>query len=476
MIKKFFKHGAAYSVSDIFTKGSIFLLIPFYTRVLSPSEYGIIDILLIITILATLTVSLEITQALAIYYSESKDKALRARYASTAFWFTLVTFFPFILLCYTQSKEISQMLFGTDKYWLILKYYFIVLFFHGIYQVTLNQLRWMQKTKSYVLVSVVYSGVLLLFSWYFVFYLDKGLLGVVQAQLITTIMAAITSICLAKSAYRFQFDAKLLKKMLVFSTPLVPSSIAVFVVLYIDRIAIQDLLGLEELGIYGVGYKVAAVITLVTSGVLTALTPLIYSNHKDKGTPEHISSILRYFVLITTSIILSLAFFSKEILVLIATPAYYKAYVVIPLIAGGIVFSSMYVFAPGLAIKKKSKIIAFISIFLAVLNTLLNYLLIPIFGISGAAIATLIAGISTFLVYIAVSQKYYYVPYKWKRLATSIISLSITVYLINKINLDITFINEIVKTFTLILLIVLFAFVLINKKEIIYLKSVVLRN
>ena len=58
MIKQFFKHGAVYSVSDIFTKGSTFLLIPFYTRTLTPSEYGVVDMLLIITALAVLTVSL----------------------------------------------------------------------------------------------------------------------------------------------------------------------------------------------------------------------------------------------------------------------------------------------------------------------------------------------------------------------------------------------------------------------------------
>jgi peptidoglycan biosynthesis protein MviN/MurJ (putative lipid II flippase) len=95
------------------------------------------------------------------------------------------------------------------------------------------------------------------------------------------------------------------------------------------------------------------------------------------------------------------------------TPDYYPASQVIPFLALAIALSSMYIFAPGLGIAKKTKHIAVISIITALVNTALNFTFIPFLGNRGAAFATLISSLLAFSAYMIMSQKLYYVPHKW---------------------------------------------------------------
>jgi O-antigen/teichoic acid export membrane protein len=114
---------------------------------------------------------------------------------------------------------------------------------------------------------------------------------------------------------------------------------------------------------------------------------------------------------------LGLAMFADEIIAVFTTPEFYPGAIVVPILAPALILSGMYVLAPGLAIAKRTGSIALISIGGATLNTVLNLLLIPILGISGAALATLIGAASMFAAYMIISQRLYPVPHAWTPLA-----------------------------------------------------------
>ena len=94
---------------------------------------------------------------------------------------------------------------------------------------------------------------------------------------------------------------------------------------------------------------------------------------------------------------MGMALFSKEILQLFTTPPYYSAWAIIPVLAMASMLSKLYIFAPGLDIEKKTKTIAMNNIVSAIMNILLNILLIPLLGILGSALATLISATLLFL-------------------------------------------------------------------------------
>jgi len=222
-----------------------------------------------------------------------------------------------------------------------------------------------------------------------------------------------------RDLYRFTFDRHKLAEMLRFSLPLVPSSVGVFVTLYIDRVAIKELMTVADVGVFGIGYRVASVVSLLVIGVQLAVTPLIFSRYRDPEAPAALAQIFRAFVGMSLIVAVAMSIFALEILTVVTTPEFYAGAVVVPLLAPALLLSAMYVFAPGLGIAKRSGIQALIMIAGAVLNTVLNFLFIPVWGIVGAAAATLASAGAVLAVYMIVSQRLYHVPHAWGAMAVA---------------------------------------------------------
>jgi O-antigen/teichoic acid export membrane protein len=127
--------------------------------------------------------------------------------------------------------------------------------------------------------------------------------------------------------------------------------------------------------------------------------------------------------------------FANEILYLMTTPDYYPAAAIIIFLTPAILLSNMYIFAPGIGIAKKTHLILYVNIVGATLNIILNWMLIPKFGISGAAIATLLSYASIFFVYMRLSQKLYFVPHKWRPIFFALIVTSLLAYWVPKLNM-----------------------------------------
>jgi O-antigen/teichoic acid export membrane protein len=217
------------------------------------------------------------------------------------------------------------------------------------------------------------------------------------------------------------FDWEKCKQMLAFSIPLVFSGAGVFVLMYADRIAVRQLLSLSALGIYAVGYRLASVVTLSMVGSQMALTPLIYQHFDLPETPFQIARIFRWVLALALPLILFMSAFSREAVSLLATPHYGAASRVVFPLAVAFLFSNLYIFAPGAWIAKKTTTIALINVGAAVVGIALNWVLIPVFGLLGAAFANGAAAAAAFAAYVVVGQRSYPIPYAWKRVSAAVI-------------------------------------------------------
>jgi O-antigen/teichoic acid export membrane protein len=131
--------------------------------------------------------------------------------------------------------------------------------------------------------------------------------------------------------------------------------------------------------------------------------------------------MFRTYLALAVLMATTLAVFAREILTVLTTPEYVAGAVVVPFLSAAILLSTMYVFAPGLAIAKRTVVTSVLSIGGAVANTILNFALIPVLGIVGAALATLIANAAVFAGYMITSQRIYPVPHRWARLALAVV-------------------------------------------------------
>jgi O-antigen/teichoic acid export membrane protein len=365
------------------------------------------------TAIVNIIVPLEISMGIARFFPDAESKHEKISYASTSLWFTVIIYLLFFCVSFIFLEQLSH--FVLDRH--DLERVFLAAVFsicgNGIFFLAQNQLRWQLQSKLYSIASLACTAISIVVSIILVLFLNMGVIGVILGQLSGNTLGASLALWFTRGTYSFTFDWRKLRELLLYSLPLVPSSISVFVALYIDRVVIKEFMSMGAVGLYGIGYRLASMSILVIVGFQGALTPLVYTYHKEAETPIQLAKIFRYFLALALFVFLFVSVFSRNIMTLLTTPDYYGAGKLIRILVPAVFLANMYIFAPGLYLAKKTKMIAVINICAAVMNTVLNLALVPAIGVLGAAISTLLSSILSFVLYLRLGQKEYPIPYGW---------------------------------------------------------------
>lgn len=428
MLRAFLRDSAIYAIPSIISRGLAVILIPLYTRVLSPADYGSFDLLSAFAVLVNLTVALEVSQGVARFYSGEQDAERRVVYASSAFWFTIFCYTVFLGGALIFSSDLSLLVMGRGGMDTAFQVGAIYIFINGIFYLIQNQFRWELRSMHYAIISLIVSISTALIAALLTYVWTWGLIGLLSGMAGGALLGTLYGLWYLKKSFRFQFHWGRLKEMLVFSAPLIPSGISVFVSQYIDRLMINHYLALEDVGIFGIGFRVASIVGMVIVGFQGALTPLIYTHYRDPATPAQLAKIFRVFVAFALLLYFMVSVFAKDIMMVLTVPAYYDAANIVVFLVPAILLSNMYIFAPGTAIEKKTHIILWINVGGALLNVILNAAMIPHFGIEGASIAKLISYGMVFGVYMWFSQRLYHVPHDWKPLMQTALFVGVVAY------------------------------------------------
>lgn len=419
MLKAFFKDSAIYVVPTVFSRGLSIFLVPLYTRVLSPADYGSLDLLTVFATIVNLTIPLEVSQGLARFYPDESDADKKAALASSAFWFTVGCYTAFGVAALAFSHELSIWVMGRPGMEKAFRIGLVYVWLNGIFYLVQNQFRWELKSGGYALASLLVTVVTAAIAVFLAYGLMWGLDGLLIGMAAGAAAGTAYGLWYLRHSFRLRFDTACLRSMLLFSAPLVPSGIAVFISTYVDRLIINCYLNIDELGVYGVGFRLASAVAVVMVAFQTSLTPLVYKHYREPETPREIARIFRIFVALALMVFAGLSLFAREILVLMTTPAFYGAETVVIYLVPAILLSQMYTFAPGIFIAKKTHLILWVNVAGAFLNTGSSWLLIPRFGIAGAGLARLIGYLLVFMLYMFLNQRYYYVPHRWSNLCAA---------------------------------------------------------
>ena len=433
MIKRFFRDGLIYTLSSILTRGISIILFPIYVNILTPADYGILDYIQVLSTFLLIIVSFEVGQGLARFLPEVvSDRKLVKNYASSALFFIIILFIILGISAFLLSDTLAVLLFDDEIYAILIKLAAVNILKNAIVNQMIIQLQAELKALQSASLSFASGTLSIVFTILFLLVFKMGIVGALAAQVCSGVVVLAIGFFLVRKNLRWVFDLKALKTMLSFSLPLIPSSVCVVLAMYIDRIAIRNMMSLDDLGVYSVGYRIAAIITLVMVGFQRSITPLVYHHYKEARTPGDIATLFRLFVALALVTVSGLSLFSINILDLIAPPAYLSAYLVVPVLVFASIFGKIYIFAPGLTIAKKTKIVALINLVTALVNTGLNFLFIPRIGILGAAVATLIGSVLMAFGYFFWGEKYYSIPHYYKSsvLGTLSVSVVLAVFLI----------------------------------------------
>jgi O-antigen/teichoic acid export membrane protein len=407
-----------YGFGDAISRLAALFLLPIYTRVLSPDDYGKLALLTLLSTIIALILDFGQRSALFRFYYDNEDPRARRKLTGTVLIFLLVaaavTLLPLILF----FDRIAPSLFKDVNLGPLVQITLIGTFFDVGLTIPFAIFRAKQYASQYAILSLSRFFVSICLNITTIVILHRGLLGLVYANLITSTLFFVICLALTAREIEWTIDFSLLKQLLRFGLPLVPASLAYWALNLSDRFFLLKFTDLTQVGLYSISYGIAGVLHMIMGWFNTAYTPYCFSISKDLNASTVYARVMLYSITFLTFVGLGLSLFAGEALTLLAPPAYHRAASVVPLIVLSYLFFEMYyLISFGLDLAMKTAYAPLIVGVSAIVNLFLNLILIRPFGMMGAAIATALSYMLLPIIEYPIVRRLYPIPYDWGRLA-----------------------------------------------------------
>lgn len=416
-----------YGSGDLLVRATGFLTLPIYTRILTPEDYGVWSFVTTATVLLSAFLALGGDSAYARFFFEAKTLEDRQRVTSTWLAFLAAWSFGLTLVILPLSAPFSDWAFGTREHGLL----FVLALLSAPFtlmntmfgQVLRNQFR--PGLFALLGISTALLGVVL--SVFGAVVLDWGLRGIVGGLLLALVVMLPIRMWTARDCLRLVFSRPLLRRLLAFGVPLVPTSLAWWIFGMSDRILVGKLSTLDQLGLYSVALSLASVLSISVGALGQAWSPHAFRIYEEDE--SHASAfygrMLTYILVGLGLLAVGLSTFARDLLSILATPKFVPAAeAVAPLALALVAYGSVQVTAMGISLTKKTLYLAIYAWIGAALNVSLNLLLVPRFGMLGAAWATFASYVFLTAAYLVTSQRLWVVAYE-KRRAAVVITLTL---------------------------------------------------
>ena len=415
-LKQLAKHSAIYGLGTLVSRIIAVLLLPVYTRFLTPADYGAIETLVAGTAILVTLLRAGTRTAFFRFYFDSPEPADRLLVLRTSFWFTMASSTVGLVTGLVFAAPISQGLFATDERTDLVRAAFVSLWALMNYEQLTSLFRVEQRSVSYVLATLANLVITVGATIVLVVVLELGAVGVIVGSFTGTLAVWTALLAYRREQLGLQFDMALFRRMEHFGLPLVPSGLALWAVNFSDRFFLVKLAGAAETGLYSVGVRMAAAVVLLLWAFRAAWPAFAYSIEDEDEARRTYGFVLTYLLFICSWLSLALGLLAPWLVRLLTTPEFYDAArVVAPLAFAATIFAGYIVVAIGVSRSRRTQFNWVVSGTGALVNVALNLALIPRYGMIGAAIATIGAYATMFVGMTLRAQHVYPVAYQWWR-------------------------------------------------------------
>lgn len=416
-IKRLFKHSAVYGIGDAVGRLVGLVLIPLYTRCLAPDEYGLMSLAYVFIAFTAIFYTLGLNSAFIRFFLGVKEKAERGPVFSTTYTFVLLTSGAFSATIWALSTPLSEVLFKSAAYGFYFKLISIIIFMDTLALFPLLILRALEKSKHYAFLTLLKFVVTVGLNIYFVLVLRRGVEGVLISNALTSTLLFLILLPLTFDYLRPIFSSSLLRELLDFGLPYLPGVFSVLIIDLSDRYLLEHFSSLNQVGLYAVGYRFGMIMTLFVTAFRFAWPPFFLSISEEENAKRIYSRVLTYFLLVATFLFLAISLYIEDLMRVLVAPDYWEAAKVVPLVLLSYIFYGVYInFMVGVYIEKRTKYIPYITGSAAGVNIAFNLLLIPRWGMMGAALATLISYLTMALSLLLVTRRFYVIDYEYGRI------------------------------------------------------------
>lgn len=417
------KQTLVYGLSGVAIQALGVITLPIFARVFTQSEYGILELgtALLAVSLALADAGFSSAAQRSFFDYTSADEGPRRVVISTAFAFTSSLGLLAAVALVLARNSIADWLFGgTGHSGVVVAVAVAIPLINGAAFLR-EAMRLRFRPWSYGVSAFLGSIAATAFSLVAILALDWGVEGFFLGLAFGNGLAAAYGVYAVRRDLRPTFDSEELRTMLAYGLPLIPVALSLWGLALADRVLLRKLADLDAVGQYAVANRVSNVLMLGVIGFALAFSPYIMSLYAEDRPTELVvrAQALRYLTILLALGGLVLTLFARELLLIVA-PAFDEAYKAVgPLALGIVAFGISTVVISGISYVRRTKLLAAIALVAAAVNIGLNFLLVPPYGMVGAAFATSAGyGLLAAIQYVF-AQRLYPTPYEgWKIVAT----------------------------------------------------------
>lgn len=392
MMQKLWQDTKLYSVAHFSTSLLAFLMLPIYTAYFSPAAFGTWDLFFTTMTLLIPLVSFELSAATYRWLLQTNTKENQRIAISTGFFALLkhigisIIIAGAVFLLFDFPLKIEALILLLS----MLSFSFMQQCVRGL---QLNQLfAWMSVLQSIIMIS---------FNLYFILYLQLGIVAFFYAHIIANIIVILIASRKSNFSTYLSYAARsreVLREFYTYAWPIIPATASWWIMTMSDRWFISGFLGAASNGIYAIALKIPAVLLMINTVFSLAWkdNAIMYNETTEKS--AHYTTVFKRYVRILASVVIVLILLAKPVILIFLDAAYAEAWKYSGILLIATLFHAFALFwSAGFHAAKQTKAIFHSSIIGAAVNVVGNFLLIPVWGLYGIAIATMIAFFVTWL-------------------------------------------------------------------------------
>lgn len=428
-IKRLGTDTAIYGISTVLARLLNFALVPLYANILTTAEFGIVANIYSYIAFVTIFYSYGMESSYFRFASSKEIGSDSDNFSTPFLGIVLASAILSLFMIGFAGPLTSAFQIDTSLYTLL--YYCAgILFFDAVALVPYASLRLQRKAKFFATTKVLNIVCTVILNIFTVYYLRWGIEGIFLSNLVASVLSFIILLPTVIRQFHLKFHLSLYKELLKFGLPLVPVSISGVLLQIVDRPILKLLMDDSAVGIYQANYRLGIFMALITGMFEYAWRPFFLSHAKDPNAKQLFSRVMTYYLLVCSVVFLILSFFLENVIQYkffgryILPPPYWEGLSIVPLILLSYIVSGIGTnLNAGIQIEKKTVYLLPTSLAGSVSKIIMTFVLVPYYGIMGAAVATLIGYAMLEIVLYPIVQKFYYIEYEFARIGKLILSV-----------------------------------------------------
>ncbi len=396
-LQKFYRSFYIYSIGIISSNFLILIILPYLTSIFNPEQFAIIEIYTISITLIMIITNFGLSDAQSFYYYKYKENSLKQiQIISISFFLRiLITFISFFILSFIFfSNDLLKNYFDYDL--LIFLIIFLIASFTGIFNQGLMLLNIKFLQWQFNIFNILKTFLILIFLIIFLYFNNLSIKGYFYSYLMSYFLVTIILWFNLRQNLTFNFtDNILFKKIILYGLPLIFTQLSWYLMSVLDRIFINYYLDKTSLGIYALAGKFALIINLIIEVFNRTWIPFLMKGinefkNNNKNSEKIFQFISKIYTMITCVIIIILSFLSEVLITSLTNYLYHEAKYIFPLLCWYLIFYGFFnIISSSMWIEKKTHHTSIVLILTLVLNLILNFYFVPMYGVYGAAFSTI---------------------------------------------------------------------------------------